>query len=328
MALVNITPVMTSNTTPSPYTISQSSYYSTGNLGWRAFDGTFSGNADAWVGASGTTTGWVQIDFSVQTKIDAISLMTRNYTNAPIEMLKDAILLGSNDGTTFQSILYINSQTNWKSSESRLFELSIPVSFRYYRLQINTNNGGGILSLGELYFWQDDGESYLITNKKASLNYCLPKNSTLAMELRQNDSREGLLGFADDGANYGTLWIINANGKAQIPFAKMPNVDTLFDGVANTIKTPYQLSANVTNYRCLLVTASISNSQVVSNYIMTKDITYGIDYGYFIGGYNDASYNYNLDFGFLTNNTFQIEYRGISSAWSGGGAINKIYGIK
>jgi hypothetical protein len=262
MALIDITPVMTSNNIPSPYIVSASSIYNATYDAWKAFDNNTSLESNAWLTANGTNTGWIKLDFSVKTKISAFSVSSHSGGSINNQFPKTFILYGSNDDIVYDYIKKVDSQILWAynaTKETRMFLLDAPVIYRYYKLVISENNGySAYVSIGELKFWQDDGATQTITNLKASMNYCLPRNTTLAFNQRQNDSREGMLAYANDIDNYGTLWMINNKGQAQIPLARTKN-DVLFDGVANTKNVPYVMINSYKKYNSLLVIGGINN---------------------------------------------------------------------
>ncbi|WP_312369047.1 discoidin domain-containing protein [Lachnoclostridium sp.] len=329
MALIDITPIMTSNTTPAPYVVSASSIYSDKYEAWRAFDSSeYLGN---WTANSTSVAAYLQIDFNIITKINAFSIASYTGGSTSAAFPKDFILYGSNDGINFEQIIEINNQILWKygtEAERRLYRLNKSVAFRFYRLNIITNNGFAYSACGNIKFWQDDGITETITNKKASLAYCLPKNSTLIMKQRQSDPREGLLGYADDSDNYGTLWMIGKDGKAIIPKAAIADYDVLFDGVANTISTPYTMSKSYKEYSYLLVLAGIDGGTrtLKVSIIPTKLInisTTQFSLSYFF----KTNYYYGLHFGFETETSFTIGGLDICTNWKNA-AISKIYGIR
>jgi hypothetical protein len=234
MALINITPIMTSNTTPTPYVLSASSVNGTYYI-WKGFNATAVDSNDCWL--TNGTTGYVIMDFSVVTTIDAISIMSRNdvamtyQDTAP----KSFALYGSNDNATYDLIKSFSNEIYWLATENRLFKLDKQVSYRYYKLILSSNNGHATATgFSSLKFWKDDGTTPTVTISKASTNYCLPRSSTLAIKQKQNDSREGLLGYANDDGNYGDLYLVNKIGKSQMPAARI-KMDTLFDGAATTV---------------------------------------------------------------------------------------------
>jgi hypothetical protein len=259
MALIDITPKMTSNTTPSPYVISASSIYSTTFEAWRAFNGTLTDANDSWVTILNSIAGWIMIDLSVITKIDAISIHARNEAASLTASPKDLVIYGSNDGITFTEIRQALNQVVWSAAEGRLFKFAGSVSFRYYKISIASNNGGTYSQIGDIKLWQDNGVTTQVTNIEASMDICLPRNTTLAIKQKQNDYREGLLGFANDDTNYGTMYMVDNKGRSMIPMAGVKQ-ETIFQGSISktgtgTISKPY------TDFKLLLVKSKSSNAE-------------------------------------------------------------------
>jgi hypothetical protein len=324
MSLVNITPVMTSNTTPSPYVVSASGIYSTDHDAWKAFDNITAGT-QGWVTQNGAITGWLKIDFGSTTKISAISIVGDGSSGNVSP--KSFLLYGSSDDIVYEKLMECNNEILWLLSEERIYKLPIDVSYRYYKIIINSNNNySNFSALNEVRFWQDDGAITAITNIEASMDYCLPKNSTLAMNQRQNDAREGLLGFANDGNNYGTLYLINHTGKAQIPMAALANADVLFDGLAGTSDMDYSINNDYKKYKYLLIDGGAMNGAKVRNQLLipTSTIDTATVNQFMISGIA-VSYNYFIYIYFTSSTTFRLT-TGVTG-WTTP-AVTKVYGIK
>lgn len=90
-------------------------------------------------------------------------------------------------------------------------------------------------------------------NKNYSLSYCLPHNSKANLDSRTGDDREGLLGYENDGENYGTLRLVDNNGKAIIPMAGI-KTDLIWEGSISPFFTSPEtiiLSNSINNYKFL-----------------------------------------------------------------------------
>jgi hypothetical protein len=241
---------------------------------------------------------------------------------------KDFYFYGSNDGTNFDLLYTGSDQILWLASESRLFTLKQQVNYRYYKLMIIANNGHASASgFTLLKFWQSDSINSSVTNKNASLTYCLPSNSTLAMIQRKNDSREGLLGFTNDLDNYGTLWMINNKGQAQIPMSKL-KYDVIFDGNANTLNTEYIFSKSIIDYKKIVFHLSIylkAFSKWVYGYSSTVDSN-STDVLTF-NRYDDQYSNVYLNWSMISNHSFIISTKVIGSGGYSDIRIHKVDGI-
>lgn len=259
MNLQNITPIMTSNTAPSPYVVSASSTLTTFPFAvYKAFDNADSGSEyDVW--ASNGIPSWIQIDFGDLIRVDAFSVTNRkantvySLTGAP----KTFTLSGSIDGTTFVDIMPVDDQTSWTYAETRNFILQNSVQYRFYRITFTASNGDANIAIGEVKFYQYVEEIAPITYKKINLNYCLPKNSTENIKARTNDSREGFLGFADDSNNYGSLWMINNKGTAQMPMAGI-KIETIWSGSV-TGYSNISLTTDIDQFKLFLITHNSAN---------------------------------------------------------------------
>lgn len=326
MALVNITPVMTSSTTPSPYVVTGSSALDATKSAWYALDGS----ATTWWHSASGVAQWLKIDFGSSKKVDAISI-TSNATNTSAP--KNFILYGSNDDITYEKILECNNEMFWTSGgETRLYKLPNSVAYRYYKLTTSADNGYGYIVINELKFWQDDSVIEYVTNANASRNYCLPKNSTNIMMNRQNDLREGLLGFANDPDDrYGTLYMIDDKGHAIIPMSRLVDADLLFDGVAGTASASYSLIKSFKKYKYLIMIGGFdSGTRSVNPIIIPTDmisITPTTPYKDFsISVISSTTCYYYITFVFDSETSIKI--LSLATAYWTNPAISKIYGIK
>lgn len=323
--LVNVTPVMTSNTTPAPYVVSSSDYNSTTQYIWNAFNNDGNTGSNFWHSTTGQGH-WVKIDFGSVIKINAFSIMSYPLiTSAP----KSFILYGSNDNITYEKIIEFNNEILWSAYEVRLFKLLSSVLFRYYRINFFADNGYNAIVLSELKFWQDDGAIEYVTNRKASRLTSLPMNSTSNLSQRQNDEREALLGMANDEVNYGTLWIINNKGQAEIPKARLANLDLLFNGLANTQNVTYSLVDSYKKYKKLIIIGGVSNgTQLLSTLeIPTSMIITSLLSQFSLSGYASTGLSYFLQFKISSETSFIIDQPIYCNGWSGA-SISKIYGVK
>jgi hypothetical protein len=137
MSFTNVTPVMTSNTSPSPYVISASSVQGI-SYAYNAFNND---PATSWQTENYQLSGWLQIDFGspkVITKYDVIA----NSNNDPEgKSPKDWTFEGSNDGISWAILDTQSNQTGWSGGQKREFPISNENSYRYYRINVSSNNG-------------------------------------------------------------------------------------------------------------------------------------------------------------------------------------------
>lgn len=124
-----------------------------GQESWRAFDGITgsASGANTW-GTVGTSSGWIQYQFSSAKTIGVYTVRSINgfADRAP----RDWTLLGSNTGAFSGEQVVLDTraaQTSWGSSgEVRTFTVTSPGSYLYYRLNVTANNGSNFLNIDEI----------------------------------------------------------------------------------------------------------------------------------------------------------------------------------
>jgi hypothetical protein len=135
---VDIFPIMTSNTAPSPYVVTFSSRFSTGEDGWMAFND----NPNNIWSSSGTLPAWLKIDIGANTYVANVLTMTsRNDNIAYVPYTaKDFTLAGSNDDVTYTTLLTASAAT-WGLGTKQAFPFSNSASYRYYKINVTANQG-------------------------------------------------------------------------------------------------------------------------------------------------------------------------------------------
>jgi len=157
----DITPPMTSNTSPSPYNVTASSRFS-GYEEWKAFNHNH-GASDIWV-ANGFS-GWIQFDFGSPVTISKYAIQARNNVNAIYATPRDWTLKGSNDGANFTVLdSHVLANTpQWSPNERREFILSAPVTYRYYRIDGSVDSKwGAYMAIGEIEFIGPDKSNLIL----------------------------------------------------------------------------------------------------------------------------------------------------------------------
>lgn len=137
-----VSPILTSDSVPSSYASSASSVYLNDSAtygAWMAFNGKVPPSTNTgWVSATGSTTGWIQIDLGSASLVDVYqvqsdSTLAYNPKNWTFE--------GSNNGTDW-TILDARKDISFGATTRSIpffFRNSTP--YRYYRLNISANNG-------------------------------------------------------------------------------------------------------------------------------------------------------------------------------------------
>lgn len=140
---------MTSNTTPSPFVVSASSEYTTGET-YYAFKEALN---NYYLSTSGTTA-WLKVDIGASNKKRvahyAVSIPNVNTDRSP----KDWILYGSNNGTDWDTLDTVTGETSWATGERRLFDCDTnTTAYRYFKIDISDVNGGSYVHVGYLQLY-------------------------------------------------------------------------------------------------------------------------------------------------------------------------------
>lgn len=149
---------------------SSSQYDAVSYMPWKAFRHHTS-DALGWLTLNGVNTGWIKVDFKENTpKIMAFSINARNTTDANAHAPCDFLIEGSNDDVNWTLLGDYSDNLNWLQNEKRYFALSYFDNFRYYRLTINKNSGGGTYSgFGALEFFEAEN-NFLPKSAKIELS--------------------------------------------------------------------------------------------------------------------------------------------------------------
>ena len=154
-----LTSAMTSNSTPSPYSVTASSVYqgSTNIVdglpyydSFRAFDQKSSAFGDnAWL-TNNVSTGWIAI-YLGGTSSAATSYQITNWDSVPSTSApKNWTFEGSNDGSSW-TVLDTQSNQSWTSSyQTQTYTISNTTSYTWYRLNVSANNGFTDLAIHEI----------------------------------------------------------------------------------------------------------------------------------------------------------------------------------
>ena len=144
---------MTANDAPEPFVALASTEYSGSFSAYKAFDGLL-GTQQYWV--SSANTGWLQIDLgSGNEVIIGTYALQANSIPEPTRMPKDWTLLGSNNGTDFDTLDTVSGETAWGDEEKRTYTCDVvTTAYRYFRLNVTLNNGHAYVQMGELFLYE------------------------------------------------------------------------------------------------------------------------------------------------------------------------------
>lgn len=141
---------MTSSADPIPLRSSASNQQSNSYASWKAFNGSNISPTDGWATAQ-QNKGWIQLDVGKNIKVNRLKITSIYNNGAEKVSPKNFSLLGSNDGITFNNIMSIKDEINWTNAESRVYAFN-SVDYRFYRVDVQDNNGGNVLIIGEIEF--------------------------------------------------------------------------------------------------------------------------------------------------------------------------------
>jgi hypothetical protein len=140
----SITPLMTSDTTPSG-TVSRNASGSA-SAPFYAFDKNVGTSAVPW-----ETFGYIQYRQAggLQVVADAYYLVSPYNQLTNEDMPTEFFLQGSNDGVTFITLDYRKGETGWTNSETRFYDFPNSTAYEYYRLSYR--GGGGAVNAGSAF---------------------------------------------------------------------------------------------------------------------------------------------------------------------------------
>lgn len=146
---IDITAMMTSDTDPAPCT-SSATNVSSQYAAWKAFNGTALNGNDCWSSSSGNPTATIRLNFNSKQKVSAISLTARDsYLNS---MPKEFDVIGSNDGSTFDTIQSFKVENEWKARETKIFNLDNINKYSVYGIAVKSTFGASYVSLSNIEF--------------------------------------------------------------------------------------------------------------------------------------------------------------------------------
>ena len=244
--LTKISPIMTSDTTPSPYVVTRSSVWSVpADHAWRIFDGIKTDNEDyTWISAANELNPWICVDLGTKTKMTSFKLWLDTGKN---KFPEDFTLQGSNDGTNFTNIKsFTNVSSMAQSSEGEIeFNLDRIAEYRYYKIYVDTLQITGGATYVRIYEWEMFYQDPLYKN-------CIKYEPTYFMNLEGVEVTEDLL--------TDKLFDITTNGVTTIdksftlptPITDFDEIETVYsyekakvvvkDSVSGTVATATKLT--------------------------------------------------------------------------------------
>lgn len=248
----NIAPIMTSNTTPSPYVASASSEYEQRQGAFTCLDRTTISTFAFY----NNPVGWIAYDLAIEREISFVRMIGRvDYINSNP---KDFDIDISSNGTVWNTVK-TNTITDWNNPINIIFDS--PITTRYIRFNIKSNNTFSNTGVGKIGFFEKVKETEYVSHTKAFHAQTLPMSTTAKILTKTNDSREGLLGMANDDKNYGDLYVVGRDGKAHLTKSATKS-EILFQGLANSVNTFSLGSPMNNNYKYIMIRTADSASSI------------------------------------------------------------------
>lgn len=152
--LVDITPTMTSNTTPSGYVASASSEVTVPRQAWCAFDGVSAPDQEIRRWHSGQNLPvWLMLKFPDKHKVEAFSILNATDPHYGIGSFQ---LQGSNDGSNFTTLGTYSNPKGW--GVTTIYEVANPGYYQYYRIYVtSTQHTAAYAIIDEVRFFEKGG---------------------------------------------------------------------------------------------------------------------------------------------------------------------------
>jgi hypothetical protein len=151
----DIMPVMTGFEDETCIISSSSQYDATNYMAWKAFR-HHTNDVYGWLTVNGVNNGWLKVEFrNNYPKITAFAINARNSSDANTSAPCDFYIEGSNDDVNWTLLGDYTDNYNWTQNEKRYFALTYFDVFKYYKITITSNSGGGTSSgFGALEFFE------------------------------------------------------------------------------------------------------------------------------------------------------------------------------
>ena len=151
-------PLMTGPTSPAGHIVRESSFYTSTDAGWKAFEGVIGDSPRAWYSSMTAPPHWIVREFPVAVKISEYKIAPRpNTTYFASQAPNEWEMQGSNNGTVWVTLDAQSGVSGWASGTYKSFSIAEPASYKHYRLYITKvgNDGAGTLvAIGEMQLIQ------------------------------------------------------------------------------------------------------------------------------------------------------------------------------
>lgn len=250
--LTKISPIMTSDTTPSPYRVTRSSVWSApSDHAWRIFDGVKTGDEYyTWISAANELHSWICVDLGTKTKMTSFKLWLDTGKN---KFPEDFTLQGSNDGTNFTNIKsFTNVSSMAQASDGEIeFNLDRIAEYRYYKIYVDTLQITGGSVYVRIYEWE-------MFYQDPSHRNCIKYEPTYFMNLEGVEVTEDLLTDKSFDITTNGVTTIDKSFTLPTPITDFDEIETVYsyekaevvvkDSVSGTVATATELTPT-SNYK-------------------------------------------------------------------------------
>ncbi len=138
----DLTPAMINSYSPSPNSVISSSVYSD-NYDWKAFDNVVIEDTGGWVASNPSAS--ITFDFGINNSKIVNRYSIKAWRDLGGEFVdstpKDWIFRGSNDNIVWKTLDRRVGQVDWSGDEKKYYISPNKTSYRYYKLDVYSNNG-------------------------------------------------------------------------------------------------------------------------------------------------------------------------------------------
>ena len=156
----------TADTTSGVGIATYSSRAGSGYSAFKALNHTTASDSDAWIAASGDTTGWINVELETAITINGFSLTPRYHAGDETRMPKDFTIEYSESGSTVDTTAGTYTDVVFENhTHKRYFKFDSPITVKTYKINVTANGGdSNYLAIGEFDLLTiDEGMYYDIT---------------------------------------------------------------------------------------------------------------------------------------------------------------------
>ncbi len=182
--------ILTSDTSPPPFSVSSSGVYGAAYHAWKAFDRDIK---TSWLAPNGSTTNqWITLNFGEKVNIDSVSIqgISSAITSAYVISAnpKNLKIQGSNDNASWKELYYATSLI-WTQEEIKTFSFENYEKFQYIRIFIESNNGAPYIGISDITFGFKGLRSYKLPScsMRNILDYGMSNTPPMNRTIHENN---------------------------------------------------------------------------------------------------------------------------------------------